>query len=254
MLPLSHLYHRTPLIFGHRGAAAHAPENTLPAFERALELGADGIELDVALSADGVPVVIHDDTLDRTTNGTGPVGACRLAELAALEAGYPARFGARFAGTRLPTLEDVFAQFGQQAVINVELKRAHARAQALAEAVVALIDRYGLQARVIVSSFQLSHLRRVRALRPGLAIGVLYNTRAAGERAQRALTAALAPGRPPEADHPAVWGLTPEAVAARHARGCRVNTWTVNHAADLRSLAAAGVDGVITDDPRIARE
>ncbi|MCC7360725.1 MAG: hypothetical protein IT317_14685 [Anaerolineales bacterium] len=121
MLPAAHLYPaRLPAVIAHRGASADAPENTLSAFALALEQGADGLELDVTLSADGVPVVIHDDTLDRTTDGRGRVARHTLAELKGLDAGYAARFGSKFAGQRLPTLDEVFAAFGQRTIINVE--------------------------------------------------------------------------------------------------------------------------------------
>src|SRR3970040_2158507 len=119
---LLHFYPRIPLILGHRGASAYAPENTLAAFRRALELGADGFELDVTLSADGVPVVIHDDTVDRTTDGSGPVANLTLAQLKQLPAGFRARFGTEFAGERIPTLEEVVARLGQRALLHVEFE------------------------------------------------------------------------------------------------------------------------------------
>jgi glycerophosphoryl diester phosphodiesterase len=244
-LPLPELYSRTPLILGHRGASADAPENTLAAFGQALVQGADGFELDVTLSADGVPVVIHDDTLDRTTNGRGPVGAQTVAALKKLEAGFPDRFSARFAGERVPTLDEVLGSFGRQALINLELKHDRSPGRRLAAEVVALVHAHRLSSRVILSSFQFSNLRRVRALDPGLPIGPLYASALGGARLVRWLAAGLRP----EAHHPGCYTLRPEAVDWYHQNGLRVNTWTVNEEADLRRLAEAGVDGIITDYP-----
>ncbi len=245
---LAHLYPVAPAIFAHRGASAHAPENTLPAFGLALEQGADGIELDVTLSADGVPVVIHDDTLDRTTTGRGPVAAHTLAQLRSLDAGFPASFGDRFAGTRLPTLDEVLAAYGRQAIFNVELKHDRSPSRGLAAAAVEVIHAHDLGARVIVSSFQFSNLRRVRALDPALPIGLLYVSALFSQRLVRWLNADLHP----EAHHPGVYHLSPARLAWYHQHGLRVNAWTVNDPEQMRSLAAAGLDGLITDDPALA--
>lgn len=248
MLPLPHLYPRLPAVWAHRGASDDAPENTLRAFGLALEQGADGLELDVTLSADGEPVVIHDDTLDRTTNGHGPVGRHTLAQLKALDAGYPAQFGAQYAGERLPTLDEVFTAYGQQTFINVELKQDRAPGRPLAPRVIALIHQHGLAQRVIVSSFQFSNLRQVRALDPALPIGLLYTLATGGARVVRLLN----PDLRPEAHHPGCYTLRPEQVAWYHGHGLRVNTWTVNDEADLRRFALAGVDGLITNRPVLA--
>ena len=247
-LGLPNLYFRTPLILGHRGASAYAPENTLTAFRLALEQGADGIELDVTLTADGVPVVIHDDTVDRTTNGHGPVRALRLAELKGLEAGYPARFGRQFAGVRIPTLAEVFEACGEQPVINVELKHDRSPGRQLARRVVDLIHAHGRQGRVILSSFQFSSLGRVKALDPAVPVGLLYFAPMFGPRLAQLLARRL----PHEAHHPAAQGLTIKDIAWCHQHGYRVNAWTVDDEPGLRRLMADGVDGLITDRPDLA--
>ena len=247
-LGLGHLYRHTPLIFGHRGASAYAPENTLTAFNLALGQGADGVELDVTLSADGVPVVIHDDTLDRTTNGQGPVDRLSLAALKRLDAGYPSHFGRKFPDERIPTLAEVFAGLPPQAIINVELKHDRSPGRELAGRVVALIHEYGMGRRVLISSFQFSSLRRVKALGSALPVGLLYSSVLSGPRLARCLAGAL----PHEAHHPSHERLSAASVAWYHAHGLRVNTWTVDDEADLRRLAAAGVDGLITNRPDVA--
>jgi glycerophosphoryl diester phosphodiesterase len=251
VLPLGRLYARTPLILGHRGASGEAPENTLSAFEAALRLGADGVELDVTLSRDGVPVVIHDDTLDRTTTGAGRMSDQSLAELKRLTAGYAARFGNRFAGERIPTLAEVFAALEARAIINVELKRDRTPEGALGREVVRLIYDHQREARVIISSFQLRALQRVRQIAPALPLGALYMRPAAAGRVESRLRQAVCPAAP-EAHHPEYPALTPEWLQWYHAHGLRVNTWTVDEPADMRRLAAAGVDGLITNRPEVA--
>jgi glycerophosphoryl diester phosphodiesterase len=160
------------LIFGHRGASASAPMNTLPAFERAVALGADGIELDVRQTSDGALVVIHDDTVDTTTDGSGRVDSLTLAQLNELDAG--AWFGPAFACVRIPTLESVFEAVGARLLINVELKAEHLRATGLEAAVAEAIARFRLHDRVLVSSFNPLALRRFHRLMPEVAIGFLH--------------------------------------------------------------------------------
>ena len=247
-LKLTNLYPRTPLIFGHRGASAYAPENTLAAFRLALEQGADGVELDVTLSADGVPVVIHDDTLDRTTTGKGPVSRMTLADLKTLEAGYPAKFGGQFAGQRIPTLSEVFEACGKRPIINIELKRDRSPGRQLARRVVDLIHAHGRQGRVIISSFQLSSLGRVKALDPELPVALLYMLPVLGPRLAKCLARRL----PHEAHHPAARALTAADIVWCHQQGLRVNAWTLDDEPGLRRLALDGVDGLITNRPDLA--
>ena len=224
------------------------PENTLASFRQAMALGADGYELDVALSSDGVPVVLHDDTLQRTTNGSGPVTRHSLAELKRLDAGYSARFGDRFAGERIPTLAEVFEAAGPRDIINVELKRDRVPRRRLADLAVELIHAHGMAGRVLVSSFQFSNLRRVKEIEPRLPVAVIYTLSALAPWIERQLASAF----PSEAHHPYHVGLSAERIAWYHAHGYRVNARTVNEAAELRRLMAAGVDGVFTDNPDVA--
>jgi len=135
-----------PLVFAHRGASHAAPQNTLAAFQEAARLGADGIELDVHLSADGVPVVIHNDTVNATTDGHGLVGELSLAQLKALDAG--SSFGPAFAGERIPTLAEVFEAVGRKLLINVELKAQKNATVELENTVAALVPRMGMAGRV----------------------------------------------------------------------------------------------------------
>jgi glycerophosphoryl diester phosphodiesterase len=233
------------LIFGHRGASASAPENTLAAFQLALDQGADGVELDVTLSADGVPVVIHDDTVDRTTNGTGRVAALTLAQLKQLRAGYPAKFGDRFAGEHLPTLAEVFQALGPRTLINVELKQDTSPDQVLAQRVLDVIHAQRMSQHVLLSSFYYDNLRRAKVIDAMLPVGLLYDPSEPGRMAQ----AWLSPGVRAEAHHPYHLLFNTVTRGWYRARSLRVNVWTVNAQADLQRLMRLGVDGIITDKP-----
>jgi glycerophosphoryl diester phosphodiesterase len=238
-----------PLIFGHRGASAYAPENTLAAFRLALEQGADGFELDVALSADEVVVVIHDDTVDRTTDGHGRVDRLTLAQLKQLDLSAPTQFGPQFQGERLPALAEVFAALGASApCINVELKQDTSPGRQLAAQVVALIRAHGLEQRVLLSSFYYDNLRRVKRLAPRLPVGLLY----APDEPLRMLCAWLCPTVKAQAHNPYARLVNSLTLRWWHWRGYRVNTWTVNTEPALRRVMQLGVDGVITNYPDVA--
>lgn len=234
-------------MIAHRGAARIAPENTLPAFRLAADLGADAVELDARLSADGAVVVLHDLTLDRTTNGTGNVTKRRLTELKSLDAG--AKFSGRFAGEQIPILDEVFEAMGRRVLINVELKDYDSVLdRRLAEAVVRIVRHHGLERRVLLSTFNPFGLRIVRRLAPDVPRALLLW---AGEKkwmqvACRRLAAF-------EACHPHDRMTDRHTIAAEHACGRRVNVWTVNDADRMRELLLLGADGLITDAPDVAR-
>lgn len=225
-----------PLILGHRGASAYAPQNTIPAFELAIAQGADGVEFDVHLSSDGHAVVIHDFTVDHTTDGTGDVDAMTLDQLKALDAGT--KFDAKFAGTRVPTLDEVFQVVKDMRAINVEIK---APTDNIEHVVYGAIKRHNLADRVIVSSFNPLILHRMRKAAPEVAIGFLY--------APGYDFSAMMADLPHEARHP----MHPmiDKVYMQQARfwGYRVNTWTVNDPQRALELAELGVDAIISDNP-----
>jgi glycerophosphoryl diester phosphodiesterase len=227
-----------PFVLGHRGASHAAPQNTLAAFRKAADVGADGIELDVHLSRDGVPVVIHNNTVDATTDGHGLVREMTLTQLKALDAG--AHFDAAFEGERIPTLEEVLAEVGAQLLTNIELKAG--QTAALVSAVVDLVRRMGMANRVWFSSFKPYALYRVRALAPDIPCGLLYGPLNPG-------TLLLRPFTPHEALHPYKDLLTERAVHRAHEHGLRVFTWTLDDPAVARKFAAWGVDGIITNEP-----
>jgi glycerophosphoryl diester phosphodiesterase len=229
-----------PLNLGHRGASGSAPENTLAAFRLARALGADGVELDVQFSQDKQLIILHDNTLDRTTNGQGPADALTLAELKMLDAG--GWFNPQFAGERIPTLQETFDLFKHTPFyLNIEIK-SNGDAD-LAAAVVECAQRNNLEHQVIISSFDQTMIRRVRQLAPNLRIGFLYSKPEALQQLDFA----------PDALHPH-WQLVNAAfMQEAHARRQQVNLWTVNETDDLRRMVALGVDAIITNYPERLR-
>jgi glycerophosphoryl diester phosphodiesterase len=226
-----------PLVIAHRGASGTCPENTLAAFRRAEALGADMIELDVQLARDGNVVVIHDWTLDRTTDGAGPVGARSLAELRALDAG--AWFASEFRGERVPTLAEVLAEV--RLAVNVELKPLGD--DGLEAAALAVVEMAGALGRVVFSSFDVAALERLRARSRAAALAVLWETNSMAEairHMERVDARAL---------HLRKDAATPNALEAAARRAVPVRVWTVNEPDDFTRLARARVEGIFTDFP-----
>jgi len=224
----------------HRGASGSAPENTHAAFAAALSLGVDAIEIDCQLSADGVPVVIHDETLERTTSGIGPVRAKPWAELARLDAG--AWKGDAFRGERIPRLEDVLDQLDGRVILNVEIKSA-GDIGAIEAPLVALVRARGALPWVIFSSFHEAAVRNVRAAAADAALGILWDRRPPAGAIALALelgSRCIVPSRRLAA---------PDLIAAAHARDLGVWVWTVNEPAEMRRLVDAGADALFSDYP-----
>ena len=235
----------SPIVIAHRGDKVHAPENTLAAFKLAAEKGADAVEFDVKLTTDGQVIVLHDQTVDRTTNGTGNVAQLPLAALRDLDAG--AWFSGQFRGEKIPTLDEVFETVGKRIHMNVELTNYSTPNDALVQKVVELVKKHGLESRVLFSSFLARNLRKARLLLPEVPRGLLtlsgllgYWGRTFGWRGDYA------------ALHPYLTDVSAGLVYRVHAAGKRLNVWTVNTEADLKRMVGLGVDGIITDDPALA--
>ena len=229
-----------PIIEAHRGDSTNAPENTLAAFRAAVALHALWIELDVHPTRDGALVVLHDDTVDRTTNGSGAVCDLTLVEIARLDAG--SWFGAQFASERIPQLREVFDVVAHtETKLNIEIKAAPPGLD-VARAVVELLRAYGKERDYVVSSFDLDALLEVRAIAPevtlaliGWGADILARARQVGlpwiHAHQKTLDAAI--------------------VAEAHAAGMRVNVWTVDDPATLAAWATMGLDKICTNRPAI---
>ncbi|MDO5535281.1 MAG: glycerophosphodiester phosphodiesterase [Propionibacteriaceae bacterium] len=231
-------------VWAHRGASGYAPENTLPAFELALEQGADGFELDVQLTRDDEVVVIHDETLERTTDGHGWVADHSLDDLKKLDASYG---NAKYAGTQIPTLAEVFDLVRDSgARVNIELKNSEIRYKGLEERVLALVESHQMASRVVLSSFNHYSLRHLFGLGTTLPLGALYADplwkpwQYAGRLGATAV-------------HPSVSATRRKIVEKCHEHGLSVHVWTVNEPADLKRLLGLSVDAVITDYPNVAR-
>jgi glycerophosphoryl diester phosphodiesterase len=248
----------TPLIYAHRGGAALRPENTIAAFDHGLACGAEGLEFDVHLSRDGVVVIHHDDTLERTTNGRGPLAALTASELAALDAGYhfedddDTGFPFRGKGIGVPTLREVLRRYPDARLI-IEMK---VGGQQLAQRVVDEVRDAGAADRVAIGSFHPEALGAVRRYEPSIATGAAKEeTRWALYRSWIGLGIGATPYR--EFQVPEWAGYTPivtrRFVKAAHRAGIPVKVWTVNGAEDMRRLMAVGVDALITDRPDVAR-
>jgi glycerophosphoryl diester phosphodiesterase len=236
------------LNIAHRGASAVAPANTMAAFEKAVELGADGIEFDVHLSDDDVPVVIHDFAVDATTNGTGRVAEMDIAQIKQLDAG--SRFDPAFAGEHIPTLEEVLQAFGDRLLLNVELKSISPRDNGLERAVLALVEQYKLKSRVLLSSFNPFSLRRAKKIARHVRVGLLY----APDLPIFLRRAWLAPLFPHEARHPEHTMVNARYMRWARRRGYRVNVWTVDDPDEMRRLINLGVSGIITNVPDVLRD
>ncbi|MEQ8673327.1 MAG: glycerophosphodiester phosphodiesterase [Aggregatilineales bacterium] len=238
---LDKMFDGRTLVFGHRGASVYAPMNTIPAFELALEQGADGIELDVHRTKDGHLVIVHDFEVDSTTDGNGTVQQMTLAELKALDAGN--WFDPKFAGTPIPTLAEVFDAVGQSLYVNVEIKSITQETDGLESLIADEIRKYNMQERVIVSSFNPYALIRFRDLMPEVPIGFLYATGFMEN------VWSLMDDLPHEARHPNFMMIDADYMRWAKAHDYRVGTWTVNdleRAVELRDL---GVDVLMTDKP-----
>jgi glycerophosphoryl diester phosphodiesterase len=235
----------TPLYIAHRGLSARFPENTLAAFNGAADAGAHMIELDVSLSRDRRLVVLHDDTVDRTTNGNGAVKALTLDALGRLDAG--SWFDPRFKGERLPTLAQVLDTARGRLMVNIEIKpeafEPHGPADAIECQVLELVREKKMMDDVLVSSFDWRVLDNLRGLDPAIAIGLLADV-PADDRLRDWYRRVKAFSWNPD-----YRVLTRPQLDSLHGMGARVFPYAVDGRIDTRAMLAMGVDGMIVDDP-----
>jgi glycerophosphoryl diester phosphodiesterase len=259
-------FEHRPLVMAHQGGNRLWPDNTLYAFERAVALGVDVLEMDVHSSADDVLVVIHDSTVDRTTNGSGAVHDFALDELKTLDAGYRwtsdegtgqepiEMWPYRGQGIRIPALEELFVAFPGMPM-NVEIKQAE---PSIAAPLCRLIRDYGMTDKVLVASFHEEATREFREVCPEVATSTTQNEVIALFAVSRPfLEAVYSPAagamQVPEY-RSGIHVLAPRLVDAAHRRGLEVHAWTINDEADMRRLIDLGVDGIITDRPDLLLE
>lgn len=237
------------LNIAHGGGLALRPEETLPAFEHALAVGADVLEFDIHASADGVLVAIHDDTVDRTTEGTGAVKDKTLAELQALDAGYRfttdggQTFPYRGMGIAIPTVEEILAAF-PDAYYVIEIKQSE---PPIVDALLAILSDHGALERVVVAAFEAETVQAVRAAAPEV-----FTSLGGAELIAFNANLGNPDYAPPAGFLQPPWELvSAEFMAFAHELGLKVHPWTVNGAVAMEDLIALGVDGIMTDDPEL---
>ena len=238
----------SPWIIAHRGYQKNYPENTLVAFQAAMDVGAQMIELDVTLSSDRKPIVIHDATLERTTNGHGMVNQHTLNELKELDAG--SWFHPRFANQRLPELSEVLDLANGRTIVNIEIKthayEPHHPADAVEKQVVDLVNQKGARNEVLISSFNINILERLSAMGDSPALALISNKPADDD------TLKICKQLKAFSWHPDRLVLTPRHVQTMQDAGMRVFPYNVGTPGEYRQVMAMNVDGVITGDPFIA--
>ena len=235
---------KAPIIIAHRGASRQAPENTMAAFKRALELGAGGIELDVHLSSDGHLVVTHDEKVDRTSNGKGLVRDKTFAELRSLDFG--SWFSEEFKGEKIPELSEVLQLISNwDGLLNIEIKNGPIFYPGIEKAVSDEIKKFKLTHRTIISSFNHYSLVEIRRLNPEMKTAPLYNAGLFEPWAYAQKMGACA-------IHPLFYNIVPEVMKGCKLNNIMVNPFTVDQPEHIKAMASAGVDGIITNVPDIA--
>ena len=229
--------------FAHRGFSGAYPENTMLAFEKALEAGCEGMEFDVHLTKDRELVIIHDEAIDRTSGRHGLVKDMTYQELCGVDFSYPDKFGGAFPFQRIPTLREYFELVKDRDIrSNIELKTGVYEYPGIEQAVYDLICEFGLNEQVIISSFNHHSIMRMKAIDSRLACGFLSETWILD-------AGAYVSGHGVEAYHPHFRMLTDSETADLKAHGCQINTWTVNEVSDIREMIRIEADGIISNFP-----
>jgi len=231
------------VVISHWGFSGSAPENTLAAFRKAIEIGSDMIELDVHLSKDGEVVTIHDDTLERTTNGMGKVAHYTLRELRELDAG--SWFGTQFSGEKIPTLRDALELTRGHVFLNIELKRGdHGQYTMLdlADRALEEVGKAGMLDQVLFSSFDPFGLERIKEKNSRIPVALVFNT------------AWSSPQEVTGGGHFSILNcrksvLTEANLSKAHQEGIKINVYTLNTEEEIERYLTMGVDGIITDYP-----
>lgn len=233
------------LNFGHRGFSGKYPENTMLSFEKCVEAGADGIELDVHLTKDGQVVIIHDELLDRTTDHKGLVMDYTLAELKELDAsaGYMGVYGKN----EIPALDEYLDYVKDKRVItNIELKTGIIPYPGIEQKTLDLIDKYHLRDRIIISSFNHYSVMRMKELAPDMKYGLLEDSRIVK-------MADYAKGLGVDYLHPLFYTIDELYLKEAAENGLGINAWTVNSEDDIRKMISIGIDGIIGNNPDVCR-
>ncbi len=236
-----------PIILGHRGASAHAPENTMAAFQRAIDFGADGIEFDVKLTRDGEIIIIHDLTVDRTTNGKGKVRNFTLEQIRNLDAGL--HFSEQFREEKIPILRDVLMMVPADFIVNIELTNYSSMFDGLASKVAHLVKELGVKGQIIFSSFNPLNLILTKRILPEVPVALLSLPGIAGMINRSNILRWISP----EFINPHFQDIKPEFVKQQHHLQRNIIAWTVDDVKEIIRLFDLKIEGVITDDPQLVR-
>ena len=236
-----------PIVFAHRGASAYAPENTLASFRKALDLKSEGIELDVQMSSDGYLVVIHDETIDRTSNGTGRVTDMTFEALRQFD--YGKWFHEDFTGQPIPLLQEVLTLLKNwDGLLNIEIKNNEIPYPGIEERLIQVLRQNDFTGRTLISSFNHEGIRKVRALAPKIPAALLYDFSFFRIHYQQATAYGV------ENVHPYYLNVSPRMVSFCHAHSLKVIPYTVDKPSSIKRLIRMGVDGIITNSPNVAME
>ncbi len=241
-------------VISHRGANRVAPQNTLDAFKKSIQYKADGFETDVHMTSDGIPVICHNYSVDKTSDGKGKIAARTLEQLKKLDFGY--YFHHSFKGTRIPTLEE-FLKLSEKAnlkVLNIEIKSPKNKDYSIADKIIEAVKKHNLFDKLLISSFDPDLLVYIKDIEETCKTGFLYSP-------DKPITYKYVLGREidfaksidADAIHPHQMFVNQELVDKAHENGIMVNPWTVNKEKDMLKLLGYGVDGLITDVPNIAK-
>ena len=235
-----------PLVLAHRGANKRAPQNTVPAFKKAVEFNADGIETDVHLSKDGKIVICHNYDIDATSNGTGFISDYTCEELKKFDFG--SYFSEEFKGVTLPTVSEMLDVVKDMTLINIEIK-APKEKNDLVKRTIEEVHRYGLQDKVIISCFNPECIRESKEIDPNIRTGLLYEDNDLGKEIMAFGVEKYCAQLNANAAHPQRTLITEDEVKRLHALNMTVNVWTVNEKEDILRLAGWGCDSLISDIP-----
>lgn len=242
-------------VISHRGANRVAPQNTLDAFKRSIQYKADGFETDVHMTSDGIPVICHNYSVDKTSDGKGDIASRTLEQLKKLDFG--SYFHHSFKGTRIPTLEE-FLTLSEKAnlkVLNIEIKSPRNKDYTIADKIIEAVKAHNLFDKLLISSFDPDLLVYIKDIEEKCKTGFLYSPDKPITYKQ-VLGRAVDFAKSIDADalHPHQIFVTKELVESAHENGIMVNPWTVNKEKDMKKLLGFGVDGLITDVPNIAKK
>lgn len=240
-----------PLILAHRGANKRAPQNTLPAFQEAIDFNADGLETDVHLSSDGQIVICHNYTIDETSTGTGLIYEKSLSELKGYDFG--SYFSDDFKGVTLPTLPELLDLTKNMKLINIEIKPPKVECD-LIKKVVETIHKYGIVENSIISCFDPECIRQVKEIDSNIKTGLLYENDELGNEIMSFGVAKYCEQLKANAAHPHRKLITHKEIVELHNLGMAVNPWTVNEKEDILKLTEWGCDALISDVPDYVRK